>query len=86
MEILRKKDFATCSPEELAELERLMAMARLRGPLRRSRRYKPVPRAGHHPDMPRTVRRALAGRWRAGAAERGKRLDNVLAASSSSAT
>ena len=59
VEILRRKDFASCSAEELAELERLMAMARLRGPLRRSRRYKPVPRAGHRPDMPRTVRRAL---------------------------
>jgi uncharacterized protein len=59
VEILRRKDFASCSPEELAELERLMATARLRGPLRRSRRYKPVPRAGHRPDMPRTVRRAL---------------------------
>jgi uncharacterized protein with von Willebrand factor type A (vWA) domain len=59
VEILRRKDFASCSAEELAELERLMALARLRGPLRRSRRYKPVPRAGHHPDMPRTVRRAL---------------------------
>jgi uncharacterized protein len=59
VEILRRKDFASCSAEELAELERLMAIARLRGPLRRSRRYKPVPRAGPRPDMPRTVRRAL---------------------------
>jgi uncharacterized protein with von Willebrand factor type A (vWA) domain len=59
VEILRKKDFAICSPEELAELERLMAMARIRGPLRRSRRYKPVPRLSRHPDLPRTVRRSL---------------------------
>ncbi len=59
VEILRRKDFASCSPEELAELERLMATTRLRGPLRRSRRYKPVNRATHHPDLPRTVRRAL---------------------------
>jgi uncharacterized protein len=59
VEILRRKDFASCSPEELAELERLMATTRLRGPLRRSRRYQPSTRATHHPDLPRTVRRAL---------------------------
>ncbi len=58
-EILRRKDFASCTPDELAELERLMATTRLHGPLRRSRRYKPAARATHHPDLPRTVRRAL---------------------------
>ncbi len=59
IEILRAKDFAACSADELAELERLLARARLRGPVRRSRRYQPVRRASHHPDLARTVRRAL---------------------------
>jgi uncharacterized protein len=59
VEMLRAKDFAACSAEELAELERLMAKVRLHGPVRRSRRYKAVPRTSHHPDLPRTVRRAL---------------------------
>src|SRR5262249_31134205 len=31
----------------------------LPGPMRRSRRYKPVHRATRHPDLPRTVRRAI---------------------------
>jgi uncharacterized protein len=59
VEILRAKDFAVCSADELAELERLLARARLHGPVRRSRRNKPVRRVSHHPDLPRTVRRAL---------------------------
>lgn len=58
-EVLRRKDFALCSADELAELERLMARRRWRGPVRRSRRYIPVARGSRHPDLPRTVRRAL---------------------------
>ena len=58
-EVLRHKDFADCSPSELAEARRLMTDLRLRTALRRSRRMQPARRARGRPDLRRTVRSAL---------------------------
>jgi uncharacterized protein len=55
--VLRKKDFADCTPEEFAELYRLMADLNLSGDLRKSRRIGPAPRGRR--DARRTLRDAL---------------------------
>jgi len=60
VEVLRRKDFALYSPEEFAELQRLLADLRLSGALRRSRRLEPAPRGRHDP------RRTLRGAMRTG--------------------
>ncbi len=57
VEVLRTKDFALYSPEEFAELQRLLADLRLSGALRRSRRLEPAHRGRHDPR--RTLRSAL---------------------------
>jgi uncharacterized protein with von Willebrand factor type A (vWA) domain len=57
VEVLRTKDFALYSPEEFAELQRLLADLRLSGGLRRSRRLEPAHRGRHDPR--RTLRSAL---------------------------
>lgn len=57
IELLRKKSFARCSPEELHRLAELMARLRLAVPTRRSRRLAPA-RAGV-PDLRRTLRRSF---------------------------
>ncbi len=59
VEVLRTKDFALCTAEEWAEVQRLLALVRFGGPMRRSRRYRPTGRGHAHLDLPRTVRRAL---------------------------
>lgn len=56
-EFLRTKSFAHCSPEELADLTRLMARIQLAAPERRSRRRRRA-RSGS-PDLRRTLRRAF---------------------------
>lgn len=53
-EILRTKSFAECSPDELAQIARLMSRVRLVVPERRTRRRRPA-RAGG-PDLRRTLR------------------------------
>ncbi len=59
-EVLRHKDFAAYSLDELHEAQRLMADLRLAGALRRSRRQVPARgRRGRRPDLRRTVRAAL---------------------------
>ena len=58
-EILRNKDFAECSDDELAEARRLMAQLRVVGSPRRSRRMVPSKRMRGRPDLRRTVRYAL---------------------------
>jgi len=55
--VVRKKDFANCTPEEFAELYRLMADLNLSGDLRKSRRLGPAPRGRR--DARRTLRDAL---------------------------
>jgi uncharacterized protein with von Willebrand factor type A (vWA) domain len=57
VEVLRTKDFSLYSPEEFAELQRLLADLRLSGALRRSRRLEPAHRGRHDPR--RTLRGAL---------------------------
>ncbi len=58
-EVLRTKDFAQCTPEELAEAQRLMARVRVEGPRRPTRRRRPARRRGDWQDLRRTVREAL---------------------------
>ena len=58
-ETLREMDFATLTPEELAEAQRLMAAVRLGGAHRPSRRLQPVRHGGRRPDLRRTLRQAL---------------------------
>lgn len=58
-ELLRDKDFAACTADELAELAELMSRLRLGGVMRRSRRLRPVRVPRGRPDLRRTVRRAL---------------------------
>jgi uncharacterized protein len=57
VEVLRSKDFALYSPEEFAELHRLLADLRLSGALKKSRRLEPAPRGRHDPR--RTMRSAM---------------------------
>lgn len=60
IEVLRDKDFAEYTPDEIAELNFLMAQMRLGGALRASRRKVASKARGAHPDLRRTVRRAMA--------------------------
>ena len=57
VDVLRRKDFADCTPEEFAELYRLMADMRLSGAVRRSRRLEPAHKGRH--DQRRTLRDAM---------------------------
>jgi len=59
VEVLRHKDFAAYSGSELDEARRLMADLRLAGALRRSRRRRRSHVRQGHPDLRRTVRRAM---------------------------
>jgi hypothetical protein len=58
-EVLRHRDLATCTPDELDEAHRLMADLRVHAALRRSRRRRPAPPGRGTPDLRRTVRRSL---------------------------
>jgi uncharacterized protein with von Willebrand factor type A (vWA) domain len=58
MQTVRRKDFAACTPEELAALRRIMRTMRLTPPRRRSRRTRPG-RRGRAPDVRRTVRETM---------------------------
>ena len=58
-EVLRHKDFAAYTNDELHESRRLMADVRLAGALRRSRRLRPSGRRGTRHDLRRTVQAAL---------------------------
>jgi uncharacterized protein with von Willebrand factor type A (vWA) domain len=57
-ETLKSKSFASCTPEELAALRRIMRTIRLTPPRRRSRRTTPAP-AGRTPDVRRTLRETM---------------------------
>jgi uncharacterized protein with von Willebrand factor type A (vWA) domain len=57
VEVLKTKDFALYSPEEFAELQRVLADLRLSGALKKSRRLEPAHRGRHDPR--RTLRGAL---------------------------
>ncbi len=58
-EVLRHKDLAACTPDELDEAHRLMAGLRAHAAMRRSRRRRPLPHGRGRLDVRRTVRRAL---------------------------
>ena len=58
-EVLRDKNFASCSSDELAEAYLLMASLRSLAARRRSRRRRPTSRRGGELDLRRSVRRAL---------------------------
>ena len=58
-EILRHKDFADYSPDELAQAQELMSHLRLSGAPRASLRRGPTPRRTPTPDIRRTVRAAI---------------------------
>jgi uncharacterized protein len=58
-EVLRSKDFAACTPDELDEAHRLMADLRLAGASRRSRRLRPSARRADQLDVRRTTRASL---------------------------
>ncbi len=60
VEVLRNKDFADYSPQELAELAHLMAQIRVGGAERSSRRLLATKAARGRHDLRRTVRRSLA--------------------------
>jgi len=61
IEVLRTKDFAACTDEELAEAERLMTHLRRRAPMRRGRRLEPSRSIARGTlDLRRTVRGAVA--------------------------
>jgi uncharacterized protein with von Willebrand factor type A (vWA) domain len=61
VEILRRKRFSECTPDELAALRRLIARLRVEVPKRRARRTAPAAR-GRSPDLRRTLRRSLRTR------------------------
>lgn len=58
-EVLRDKDFADYTPDELIEAQQLMSRMRLVGSPRRSLRLGPAKRATARPDLRRTVRAAM---------------------------
>ena len=57
-EVLRSKSFASCTPDELAALRRIMLRIRLVPPRRRTRRTAPA-RSGRRPDLRRTMRETM---------------------------
>jgi uncharacterized protein with von Willebrand factor type A (vWA) domain len=67
-ELLRDRDFADCSPDELAELAKLIGRMRVIAPVRPSR-WEPSPNNGRAIDLRRTLRGAARTggdpvRWR----------------------
>ncbi len=58
-EVLRHRDLATCTPDELAQAHRLMTDLRVRAARRPSRRRRPAPAGRGSLDLRRTVRRSL---------------------------
>jgi uncharacterized protein with von Willebrand factor type A (vWA) domain len=59
IEVLRNKDFAQYSDEELHLAQQLMARLRFAGPPRRSHRLRPTRREHARPDLRRTVKASL---------------------------
>jgi uncharacterized protein with von Willebrand factor type A (vWA) domain len=89
VEVLRHKDFAEWSDDELSESRRLMGHLRLVGEPRRSLRQRPSGARGDRPDLRRTIRLAIAAhgepihrRWTS-AAIRPRRLVLILDVSGS---
>lgn len=60
VEVLRTKDFAEYTDDELVQCQELMSQLRLAGPPRRSLRLQPSRGRGRRPDLRRTVRASMA--------------------------
>ncbi|MFP3906210.1 MAG: vWA domain-containing protein [Acidimicrobiales bacterium] len=58
-EVLRHRDFAECSEDELAEAHRLMSLMGLGVARRPSRRHRPTTARHGRPDLRRTVRQSM---------------------------
>ena len=58
LEVLRRKAFAECTPEELAAIRKMMQRFKLVPPKRITRRYVNHPK-GKRPDMRNTIRKAM---------------------------
>lgn len=58
-EVLAERDFADLTPEEWAEVQRLIARMRVSADPRRTRRLRPDRARTAHPDLRTTVRRSL---------------------------
>jgi uncharacterized protein with von Willebrand factor type A (vWA) domain len=58
LEVLRRKAFSECTPEELAAIRKMMQRFRLIPPKRITRRYKKNPK-GRQIDMRNTIRKAI---------------------------
>jgi uncharacterized protein with von Willebrand factor type A (vWA) domain len=65
-EVLRSKDFAQCTDDELDETHRLLADLRMARSLRRSRRLRRIRRHGHTPGAHLDVRTTMRHTLRAG--------------------
>ena len=59
VELLREKDFARYSDAEMALARELIARLARRGPMRLSRRMRPMRARGHQPDLRRVLRSSL---------------------------
>lgn len=59
VELLRTKDFARYSETEMALARELIARLARRGPMRLSRRTRPVRKRGHSPDLRRVLRASM---------------------------
>jgi len=59
VDALKHRSFATCTPEELAALRRIMTRMRLTPPRRRTRRTRPASGRGTEPDMRATIRASM---------------------------
>ena len=58
VDVTRRREFASCSAEELAALRRILARLRLVPPRRRTRRLAPA-RSGRVPDLRRVLRESM---------------------------
>jgi uncharacterized protein with von Willebrand factor type A (vWA) domain len=59
VELLRTKDFALYTDAEMALARELIARLARRGPMRLSRRTRPVRKRGHEPDLRRVLRASM---------------------------
>jgi uncharacterized protein len=59
VDALKHRSFATCTPDELAALRRIMTRMRLTPPRRRTRRTRPASGRGTEPDMRATIRASM---------------------------
>src|SRR3954470_774808 len=76
LEVLRQKDFAACSDDELAVIARLLRQLTLTAPRRRSRRTERAPTGGR-PDLRRALRDCVGDATRPGPLRRRRRRERA---------